>query len=234
MPVREPHKQAEVDVRTEEFMHSEAHKPFGWGAEHWVRWGTVEEAFHRLSIAPPTPVLDVGCGSGWTTLLLAEAGFCAVGIDLVPANVEFARSRADRWTSSAHFEQADMDAFELNPRFGAVLVFDSLHHSRRQAEAVACMARHLEPGGWALFGEPSWLHWISPRARHTTRQRGWSERGLTVRGLRRDCLAAGLDEFRRFFEGTRPYESRTRGFGWQLARLGAAPLSHSVGLTQRG
>jgi SAM-dependent methyltransferase len=206
-------------------MRTDATKPFGWGSEHWVRWATIDESLRRLGVAPGTDVLDVGCGTGWTTLLLAETGFSAVGIDLVPANLEVARSRAKRWSSSARFEQADMDDFELHKRFGAILVFDSLHHSRRQAAAIECLARHLQPGGWVLFGEPSWLHWISPHARQTTRELGWSERGITARGLRRDCSAAGLGEFCRFFEGTRPYESRVREFARQLARLAGANIA---------
>jgi SAM-dependent methyltransferase len=225
MGIGEPHKQAELDVRTDEFMRAESRKPFGWGPEHWVRWATVEEVLGRLGIGLGGRVLDVGCGSGWTTLLLAEAGYRPLGMDLVPANVEVARSRAQRWGSVAEFEEADMDDFALEGRFSAALVFDALHHSTRQRQVVANVAQHLEPGGWAVFGEPSWLHWVSAHARRTARERGWTERGVTARGLRRDCRAAGLGEFRRFFEGTRPYASRGRGFAWQLARLAAANVA---------
>lgn len=45
---------------------------------------------------------------------------------------------------------------------------------------------------------------------------------MSVRALKRDCRAAGRGEFRRFFEGTRPYESRVREFAWQAVRLVAA------------
>jgi 2-polyprenyl-3-methyl-5-hydroxy-6-metoxy-1,4-benzoquinol methylase len=221
----EAHKLAEVEVRTEEFMRTEAHKPFGWGAEHWSHWATVEQMLRYLGIVPGVGVLDVGCGSGWTTLLLAEAGYRSLGIDLVPANVTLARARAERWESAAEFEQADMDDFELDGRFSAVLVFDALHHSTRQQQVIANVASHLESGGWVIFGEPSWLHWVSPHARRTARDRGWMERGVTARGLRKDCRAAGMGEFRRFFEGTRPYASRGRGFAWQLTRLAAANVA---------
>src|SRR5919201_1461221 len=49
----EPHKQAEIDTRTAEFMAHEASKPFGWGSEHWGRWQTVVEALARLGVDPP-------------------------------------------------------------------------------------------------------------------------------------------------------------------------------------
>jgi hypothetical protein len=76
-----------------------------------------------------------------------------------------------------------------------------------------------------IVGEPSWLHNISPDARRVHRQHGWIERGLTVRHLKRDCRGAGLGGFRRFFEGTRPYEGRVREFSWQAIRLCAANVA---------
>jgi hypothetical protein len=51
---------------------------------------------------------------------------------------------------------------------------------------------------------------------------GWIENGVFVGGLKRDCRAAGLGEFRRFFEGTQPYERRGRGFLREMGKLTAA------------
>ncbi len=230
----ERHKQAEIDSRTPGVMSREARKPFGWshgwGAECWLQWAAVTEMLHRLAIAAPARVLDVGCGPGWTTAFLAEAGYEATGVDLVPANVEVARERAARWGLEATFECADMEALHLGREFDAALVMDALHHSTRPAEVLAGVGRHLRPGGWLLVGEPSWLHGLSPRARRTSRELGWTERGIGVRRLRRDLGAAGFGELRRFHGPTRPYEGRL-GVLWQGARLlganlAAAPQMH--------
>lgn len=231
----ERHKQAEIDSRTPHVMAREARKPFGWshgwGAECWLQWAAVTEMLHRLAIAPPARVLDVGCGPGWTTAFLAEAGHEATGVDLVAANVEVARERAARWgLDSARFERADMEALDLGREFDAALLMDALHHSTRPGQALAGVARHLRPGGWLLIGEPSWLHGLSPLARRTSRELGWTERGLSVRRLRRGLRAAGFGEVRRFYGPTRPYEGRL-GLLWQGARLvganvAAAPQMH--------
>ena len=110
----------------------------------------------------------------------------------------------------------------------AALLFDALHHSEAPARGARIDARRLRPGAWLLLGEPSWLHRLSPGAHATRRDLGWTERGLTLRSLRRDLRAAGYDEMRRFFQPTRPYESRVRGFGWQLVRLVARePLARA-------
>lgn len=226
----EPNKVAEVETTQATLDRGLAHsfrKPFGvpWGTEPWLKWATIVDIFGRLQVGEGQTILDVGCGSGWTTLFLAEAGYRATGVDLAPAAIQMAMVRAERWGAQVELEVADMDVLDLGREFDAILVHDALHHTARQAQVVANVARHLRPGGWALFGEPSWLHALSPHARRTTRELGWIERGIPVSLLRRDCRRAGLHEMRRFFEPTRPYESRARGFAWQLVKLCAANLA---------
>jgi SAM-dependent methyltransferase len=169
-------------------------------------------------------VVDVGVGTGWTSLFLAETGYDVVGYDLVPANVEVARKRAEVWGCPARFEVADMEDLPPGVPADAALIFDALHHSNRQSAVLGSVASRLKPGGWLLLGEPTWLHRFSPGAHAARRDLGWTERGITLRGLKRDLRAAGFDEIRRFYQPTTPYEDRVRGFGWQLLRLVGANL----------
>jgi len=232
-------KQAEIRTRTEEFMAGarpqprgrfgrvpvggdERQKPFGWEPAYFTDWATIAAMLEHIALHKGASVLDIGCGAGWTSLFLAESGYDVVGYDLVPANIEAARRRAERWNCSASFEVADMEALPTGQPADAALLFDALHHSNRQRVVLHSVAHRVRPGGWLLLGEPSWLHRISPGAHATRRDLGWTERGLTLRGLRRDLRAVGFDEVRRFFQPTRPYEDRLRGFGWQLVRLIAA------------
>jgi SAM-dependent methyltransferase len=223
------HKRAEVESRTPAFMAGERSKPFGWPPALFVEWATIEAMLRAVGAAPGARVLDVGSGSGWTALFLAEAGHDVVGVDLVPANVALSRTRAERWRSPARFEVADMEALELGETFDVALIFDALHHVRDHRTALAGVARHLAPGGALVLGEPTLLHLISPEARRTQRELGWLERGFTARGLRRDLTSAGFTDIHRFFQGTAPYE------GWRVApqlarmlgaRLAAAPQHH--------
>lgn len=224
----EAHKAAEVSSRTPEFMAREASKPFGWDPGHWVEWATVATMLQHTGLPAGARLLDVGSGSGWTSLFLAEAGFDVLGIDLVPANVELARGRAARWSSSARFAVADMERLaastEVAGPFDAALIFDSLHHAHRQTDVLAGVGRLLAPGGWILIGEPTWLHRLSPAARRVRRELGWLERGIGLRALRRDLQAAGFGAPQRFWQGTRPYGAG-RGLPAQLARLLAARVA---------
>lgn len=212
-------KQAEINVRSKEFMKQEIRKPFGYGASYWSKWSTIDYAFNRLGIAQGSDVLDLGCGAGWTTAFLAESGFNVTGLDIVPLNVQTGNKRAKQYKLSAKLQVADMETFSLKQKFDAVLVFDSLHHTAKQEKVIKNIYKHLKPGGWVLFGEPSLLHLVSPHARWVTKHEGVLERGITAYSLRRDAKKAGFDRTVRFFEGTHPYSSRFSQFLWQLVRL---------------
>jgi SAM-dependent methyltransferase len=98
-------------------------------------------------------VLDVGCGTGATTLAmarqLATRGRC-VGIDISDPMIAVARSRAEREGSRAHFVCADAQTHAFEPavfdslvsRFG-VMFFDepvrAFSNLRRAAKADAAM-----------------------------------------------------------------------------------------------
>ena len=222
MTALDRHKHAEIASRTAEFMAAESTKPFGWESYHWVRWATISEVLRRLGIAPGAHALDLGCGPGWTSLFLAESGYHVTAVDLVPANIELTAARAARWDVPIATRVADMEQLEVDQRFDFALIHDALHHVTDHRRALERVRVHLNPGGWLLLGETSWLHRLSPAAHRGSRTTGWLERGFTVRGLRADLRGAGFVEVRRFFQGTNPYESRASGFAWQLVRLIAA------------
>ena len=85
-------------------------KPFGppWGFTYWTKWATVTAAVGHLGVPDGARVLDIGVGTGWTSLFLAEGGYEVVGLTSAPAAVEIARDRAARWSSTARFVVGDI------------------------------------------------------------------------------------------------------------------------------
>lgn len=137
-------------------------------------------------------ILDIGCGPGWTSLLLARAGYDVVGVDISERMIEIARERTLDNTA-AEFLVGDMEDLDLGRyEFDGVLFFDCLHHCPAYAEALKRAYAHLRPGGHILLMETTWLHRYSPHARQVTREYGVTELGFTRRQLRRALRDAGF------------------------------------------
>jgi SAM-dependent methyltransferase len=96
-------------------------------------------------------VLDAGCGTGEQVLLAATHGAeDAMGIDLSPAAIERARSKAADRGVKARFEVGDaLSLDELGLRFDT-LIDSGLFHvfsDEDRARYVASLAAALAPGG---------------------------------------------------------------------------------------
>jgi SAM-dependent methyltransferase len=112
----------------------------------------LERAFREHARTQVRRVLDLGCGTGGHSALLAERGYQVVGVDRSAAMLERARERG----SSARFQVGDITAFELNETFDAVIImFAVLGYLTRNADlhqALCTVRRHLGSGG-VLFGD---------------------------------------------------------------------------------
>src|SRR5579863_5212008 len=83
-----------------------------------------------LRVGPGTPVLDVGCGVGRWSRLLAARGAQVRGVDLSPTMVEIARRRAAAagLAERCHFVVQDLAELELDGCFDLVLGVTVLQH----------------------------------------------------------------------------------------------------------
>jgi SAM-dependent methyltransferase len=160
---------------------------------------------------PGGSILDIGCGPGWTSLLLGRAGYDVLGVDISDRMIEVARERSQRENVAVEFAVADME--ELNvPRtgFDGVLFFDSLHHCPAYPRALQRAADHLRPGGYIVLFETTWLHRYSPHAREESRKHGVTELGFSRKQLRRGLAGAGFEGIT-FFHDPGPCYRGMRG-----------------------
>jgi len=105
-------------------------------------------------------LLDVATGTG-KHLEEFRRWYEVEGTDLEPAQLAIARERLP----DVPLHEADMADFDLGRRFDAVTcLFSSIGYVKtveRMREAVAAMARHLEPGGVLVidpwFGPDTWF-----------------------------------------------------------------------------
>jgi ubiquinone/menaquinone biosynthesis C-methylase UbiE len=122
--------------------------------------------------------LDVGCGPGQFTILVAERvpGAELWGIDLAPTMIELARRHAAASSAAArlHFEVADVAHLPFpDGQFDAVLSSGSIKHWPDQLAALREIHRVLAPGGRAFIGEMNRLASPQAIAAQRTRLRHW-------------------------------------------------------------
>ncbi|MBI3725897.1 methyltransferase domain-containing protein [bacterium] len=145
--------------------------------------------------------LELGCGGGQASLLLARAGFETLGVDFAETAVELARKNAKEAGLDARFERGDVLALDVpEGAFDLVVdnhVFHCIVGEDDRRAFVATVRRALSPSGVffseAMSGEggfdPGKAH-ADPRTRvawnHT---RFW----VTEGELRGELASAGLE-----------------------------------------
>jgi 2-polyprenyl-3-methyl-5-hydroxy-6-metoxy-1,4-benzoquinol methylase len=122
-------------------------------------------------IAPPGPILDVGCGEGWLLKALRARGREAVGLERTGAHQEpLAAASSDA--------VLDIEVTEFGDRLGgwaAVVFWHSLEHLPDAGSALDRAAELLAPGGVLVVAVPNlsslqarafgmrWFHLDLPR-----------------------------------------------------------------------
>ncbi|WP_440107223.1 class I SAM-dependent methyltransferase [Streptosporangium sp. H16] len=107
---------------------------------------------------PPADVLDLGCGTGSLSLVLAEQGHRPVGVDLAPLMVE----RARRKLAEAGFDAVMMVGDASDPPARAGTSFDVILSRHLlwtlpdPREALRRWAGLLRPGGRLVLIEGRW------------------------------------------------------------------------------
>jgi SAM-dependent methyltransferase len=178
----------------------------GWSAREYAsppefmrrRAALVREWGTRLR--PGDRVLELGCGDGSLSCLLAAEGFDVTGVDISAGMIEEAKRRAARERAPARFEVADCDRLEVAEPFDAVVSFMSAFFTYMENPAeflarVAPLVRKKVVVDWnfrspcsfveaaaalesAGLSRVEWRPWLVP---HTNRRasraslRAWAE-----------------------------------------------------------
>ncbi len=112
-------------------------------------------AFYRaLAHDGGGPVLELGCGTGRVLLEIASQGFPCTGLDA--SQEMLARLRAKTRLANLRLVHAPMQSFDLpGERFGLIFsafrAFQHLYTVEDQLACLACVRRHLAPGGRLAF-----------------------------------------------------------------------------------
>jgi len=120
-----------------------------------------EQAIARMGVGAESRVLDVGCGSGWATRLLADYALKGrvTGIDISDEMVRVARASSPSH-QNVDFEVASAEQLPFDDQeFTHAFSMESLYYYRNIPQAVGEIYRVMRKGG--LFCAVVDLYWES-------------------------------------------------------------------------
>ena len=239
----------------EEQKRTDAH--FEAASAYWkdiYEFGDVDAAIYRdrrsvvlglvqkLALSTEWPILEIGCGSGLTSVALAQGGYTVQATDSVDAMLKLTRQHAqeasvtDRvFTSIRDVHNLDFpdNTFSLVLKIGVAPWLHSLDKAVREVERV------LRPGGYLITTADNWWrlnYWLDPRYFPPLGPVRQGVRGVLERLalLKPSGASARLHSIREFdaslaAAGLEKLEGRTVGFG-PFSLLGRKMLPDSSGV----
>ncbi len=127
------------------------------------------EHWHRYAFAAPLAarrrVLDVACGEGYGSAMLAGQAMSVIGVDVAQQAVDHAR-RAYAAVANLRFEAGSATALPLaDASVDAVVSFETIEHLPQadQARMLAELDRVVAPGGFVILSAPNPVEYSQAR-----------------------------------------------------------------------
>ena len=130
-----------------------------------------EEVVDLLAPKKGELILDLGCGTGDLSALIAESGAVVTGVD---SSAEMIASAREKYPH-LDFHLASAQNFELKTQFDAVLSNATLHWVLEAEQAISCIYNHLKKGGRfvAEFGGKGNVNNITSALKNSLRRHGY-------------------------------------------------------------
>lgn len=166
---------------------------------------TVSSAIQVAGLSSGAKVLDIGCGTGLSSEVMAQCGAEVTAVDINPIYIDIVSRRAARLGLPIKACNSDILEYVAGQTgvYDAVFFFESLHHIPRPWELLQKLSAHLKPNGkFIIAGEPIsfpsfqrwWPHWgvrLSAEDVYVARKYGWYETGFSEEFLRMMFERAG-------------------------------------------
>lgn len=186
----------------------------------------IPEVHARLSSSPPARVLDVGCGTGWSSIAMATAypGVTVEGFDPDETSVELARRNAEAADVSdrVRFTTTDAATLTSDGPVDFATAFECIHDMARPVEVLRAVRTALDEAGAMLVVDERTGETFSgkPDEREAYFY-GWSVF---------DCLPSGMFEQPSAGTGTvmRPETLRAYATGAGFTGFEVLPIDHDT------
>ena len=134
-----------------------------------------------MSLLPPPPakLLDLGCGTGWTSRFFARRGYEVVGVDIAPDMIELAnRKKMGSKIQNLKHIVSDYESLAFRSEFDCAIFYDSLHHAENEYIALSSVFQALKPGGCVITAEPGKGHQDSTTSKNAIEKYGVTEKDM--------------------------------------------------------
>ena len=151
-----------------------------------------------MALLPPPParLLDLGCGTGWTSAFFARRGYRVTGQDIAPEMIQYAeRNRARYEAKNLEFLVSDYESMAFEVPFDCAVFYDSLHHAVDERAALEGVFRALRPGGMLITHEPGVGHSKSPDSIRAMQLYGVTEKDMPPFRIRDLSMNIGFSKF---------------------------------------
>ncbi len=181
--------------------------------------------------APPAKILDLGCGTGWTSEFLAKRGFNVIGQDLAKEAIDLANQRTGKYPLAAlNFICSDYESLDFKEEFDFAIFYDSLHHAENEFQALQKAYNSLKKGGKLITSEPGFGHGESEAALNAVAQYGVTEKSMSPYKIKKMAKKIGFSKIKSYPHHRHitklAYSAVIRGkrFGWLKSLLLFLPV----------
>lgn len=168
------------------------HKPFSDGVNIGSLLHDIATVFSLLpSPGQSQKILDLGCGTGWTSSFYARSGHHVTGVDISPDAIELAKKHFASFPTLS-FACYDYDVLPYKNQFDVAVFFDSLHHAEDELASLVAAYKALKPGGKIIVCEPGRGHAKSPASIQAVKKYGVNERDMPPKLSKKQLKRAGF------------------------------------------
>jgi ubiquinone/menaquinone biosynthesis C-methylase UbiE len=147
----------------------------------------------RLLPKPPCRLMDMGCGTGWTSAWFARSGYDVLGIDISQEMIDAAEESASaEGLGNLRFLTCDYENLDIENEFDCAVFCHSLHHAEDETAALRSVYRALKPGGVCVTCEPGDGHAEAEASLRAVEQFGTTEKDMPPRHVIRIAREIGF------------------------------------------
>jgi SAM-dependent methyltransferase len=105
-----------------------------------------QKAFQRMNLSPGDRILEVGCGDGWASRIMADAASEVVGVDISSEMIRYAQQRSASGNVRFICSPAERIPYADN-YFTKALSIEAFYYFHDQEQVLRELLRVIVPGG---------------------------------------------------------------------------------------